>query len=227
MPSKGDKMNHAVKKILLLVFLITVAGCAGTQKIAVDRTILPTLKGKTLIQVQRETPTFIAMTSGKGMFALAGVGAAAVAGNQLIKDSQIKDPARLISKSIAETLSSDYLLINNGQTDTVLDSHDRSKIVTAAKGNDYALDIVTNGWSFIYDGFKFSEYIVGCSVKLRMIDVQNEKSIAEGLCAYSTKLAGKPNVSYKKLLENDAAYIKQTLVDATEFCTNQFMVELF
>jgi hypothetical protein len=216
-----------MKKLILIILLMCLSGCAATQKIAVDRSIIPQLKGKSLVQVQRESPTFVAMTSGKGMFAVAGVAAAASAGNQLVADNQINDPALPTGEAVAESLVNEYGLINNGQTNVIIDSNSIDRIVAEAKGNDYALDVVTNGWSFIYDGFKFSEYLVGCSIKLRMIDVQAAKTIAEGLCAYDTKTAGKPNVSYEALLENDAAYIKHTLADATEYCANQFKTELF
>ncbi len=220
-------MKTILKGLFTLSFLLSVVGCAGTQKKAVDQSILPTLKGKSIVQVQRESPTFVAMTSGKGMFALAGVAAAAAEGNQLVKNNQIKDPALSIGESVSAALVANYGLVDKGQSDAVLDTNDIAQIATQAEDSDYALDVATNGWSFIYDGFRFSEYIVGCSVKLRMIDVQKAKPIAEGICAYDTKTAGKPNVSYETLLENDAAYIKQTLADASKFCSEKFLTELF
>ena len=92
---------------------------------------------------------------------------------------------------------------------------------------DYVLDVETTGWSFIYDGFSFSDYLVGYSVKMRLIDVANAVPIAEGSCCYNTKGAGKPLVSYEKLQENNGAYIKQTLDDATTFCVDKFKTEFF
>ena len=37
----------------------------------------------------------------------------------------------------------------------------------------------------------------------------------------------RPLYSHEKLLENNAAYIKQQISDAYDFCTQQFMAQLF
>jgi hypothetical protein len=132
-----------------------------------------------------------------------------------------------ISKLLAQELNSRYGLSPVEDACKFAESNSVADIVELTQGSDYALDVATNGWQFIYDGFSFSDYLVGYSVKMRLIDVANSRVISEGLCAYDTKSAGKPLVSYEKLLENNSAYIKQSLEDATQFCVDKFTTELF
>ncbi|MGI9289048.1 MAG: hypothetical protein ACR2P1_26990 [Pseudomonadales bacterium] len=216
-----------MKKLLLTIVCLSVVSCAATQNQPVNPETLATLKGKSLTLIQRESPTFVAMTSGKGMFAVAGVGAAAAAGNKLVKDNEIADPAMDISSSLAQALTTRHGLKLQGQSAGVTASNDMHDIVKLADGSEYALDVVTNGWSYIYDGFKFSDYFVGYSAKLRLIEVNTSKVISGGFCAYDAKKAGKSPVVHEKLLENNAAYIKQEISDAADFCTQQFIAELF
>lgn len=216
-----------MKKIILLSFSIWFIGCASTRNIAIDASNSSALKGKSLILVKRKSPSFIAMTSGKGMFAVAGVGAAASAGNKLVKEKNIEDPALSISQSVAKILQSRYDSVVVGTTKETSDSGDIKDIATLSSGHDYALDVVTNGWSFIYDGFNFSSYLVGYSAKLRLIDIKTAKVLSEGLCVYDWKKAGKKTVTYEELLENNAAVIKTHLSESIQHCTEFYDVTLF
>lgn len=216
-----------MKNIGLALAGLAIVGCASTQNVAVAPETLSNLEGKSLTLVQRESPSFVAMTSGKGMFAVAGVGAATAAGNKLVKEKDIADPALTIGQSLAQNLSDEHGVVVRGKSAGVADSNDVTEIVEQAKGSDYALDVVTNGWSYMYDGFNFGDFYVGYSSRVRMIDVATAKVISNGFCAYDAKKAGKGPVSHDTLLENDAAYIKRELADATDLCIEQFSANLF
>lgn len=215
-----------MKHVVILALFCLLAGCAVNNR-AIDRATLPTLQGKSVALVKNESPGFIAMTSGKGSFAVFGVAAAISAGNQLVKDDAIHDPAMNIARLLARELNSRYGLSSSENSGKLAESGSVTDIVKLAQGSDFALDVATNGWKFIYDGFSYSDYLVGYSVKMRLIDVANSRVISEGMCGYSTKSAGKPLVSYEKLLENHSAYIKQSLEDATQYCVDKFANELF
>lgn len=184
------------------------------------------MQGKSLAVVKRESPNFVAMTSGKGMFAVAGVGAAAASGNKLVAENAIVDPALQIGESVANDLTNAHGLVLLPRP-TAVKSGDVSEIAKSASGSDYALDVVTNGWSYMYDGFNFADYFVGYSSKLRLIDVRTEKVVSSGFCAYNPKKAGKSAVPHYKLVANDAAFIKQELADASEQCIREFSASLF
>lgn len=215
-----------MKRFVWLAVVFALVGCAGTQSVPIDKSALPGLTGKSLAVVNHEQPSFLAMTSTKGAFAVLGVAAAATAGNQLVKDKGINDPALAIGQQLAQELNNRFALTFDEEAPKMADSTNL-KTVAQVAGTDYALDMQTLGWSFIYDGFNFSEYIVGYSAKLKLIDVPSQKVISSGFCAYDTKKAGKPNVSYETLMANDAAYIKQVMGDATSFCVDKFKTELF
>ncbi len=214
------KMYFAVAACLLL------SACATTQDVAVSTDTLQSMQGKSLVLVKSESPSFVAMTSGKGMFAVAGVGAAANAGNKLVRENNIEDPAITISRELAKSLAREYGLAVQGESD-IVESGDVVNVINAANGSDYALDVTTHGWSYIYDDFKFGDYFVGYSSKLRLIDVKSGEVVSSGLCAYDAKQAGKSAVSHETLLMDNAAYIKKELADATSHCVDQFAGGLF
>lgn len=157
---------------------------------------------------------------------MVGVGAAAVAGNKLVEENGIVDPAMVISRNLAEGLAKEYGVLLLGETD-VIASDNTDEISDAAKGNDFALDVVTHGWSYMYDGFNMGDYFVGYSSKLRLIDINSGQVISSGLCAYDPKKAGKTAVAHETLIANNAAYIKNELADATELCVQEFAADLF
>ncbi|MGI9344042.1 MAG: hypothetical protein ACR2QV_14470 [Gammaproteobacteria bacterium] len=216
-----------MKTLLISVACIAVAACAAPQSKPIAPETLSSFQGKSLSLVQGDTPSFVAMTSGKGMFAVAGVGAAAAAGNDLVEEAEIEDPAIKISRSLARRLTADHALSLRGPTLRSEDADEAAEIAQLAKGSDYALEVATSGWTYMYDGFKFGDYFVNYSSKLRLIDVSSSEVISSGLCNYNGKLAGKSAVTHEKLLENDAAYIKKELADAKDFCVQQFTSGLF
>ena len=215
-----------MRAIILLFVCLSVVGCATTQNVTMSQDSLASLQGKSLTLIHRESPNFVAMTSGKGAFAVAGVGAAVAAGNKLVKENAIADPAMTISQSVAKDLANSHGLILQDRP-TAMASPDLNEIAASASGSDYALDVVTNGWSYMYDGFKFGDYFVGYSSKLRLIDVGSAEVVSSGLCIYDAKKAGKTAVTHDALLANNAAYIKQELNDATNFCIQEFSQNLF
>ena len=215
-----------MKALPLVLASLLLGACASTQNLAVSPDTLASMQGKSLIVVQRESPSFVAMTSGKGMFAVAGVGAAAVAGNKMVKETGIVDPAMKISRDLANGLAQANGMTLSGVTDAV-PSGKVDSVGAVAKGSDYALDVVTNGWSYMYDGFNMGDYFVGYSSKLRLIDVKSGQVISAGLCAYDAKKAGKSAVSHETLLSDNAAYIKKELADATVLCVEEFASKLF
>ncbi len=211
-----------MKIFISAILCLSLVGCAGVQTQSLSDNTVSSLDGKTVTLVQRESPSFVAMTSGKGMFAVAGVGAAAAAGNNLVEDAIIENPASAIGAALGLELTTKHGVNVVGQSDVVVSSDKVADIVQVAAGSDYALDVVTNGWSFMYDGFNFSDYFVGYSSRLRLIDVATSNVLASGLCTYNAKQAGKQAVSHDTLIADHAAYIKQELADAADSCVQQF-----
>lgn len=214
-----------MKAVYFAVVCLVLTACASTTNVPVSHATLQYLRGKSVVLIQRETPGFVAMTSGKGMFAVAGVGAAVAEGNKMVEQNNIVDPAMRISRALGNGLSAEYGVQLEGETSMAKDD-DVAALVILAGDNDYALDVVTNGWTYIYDGFNFGDYYVGYSSKLRLIDVHTGQVVSSAFCGYDAKKAGKPAVSHDTLLAEDAAYIKSELADATQQCVREFSSNL-
>ena len=215
-----------MRNLTALTLVLLAVGCASTSTQPLSSDATKNLTGKSIQVIQRESPTFVAMTSGKGMFAVAGVGAAAAAGNKLVKDKQIADPAQQIGSALAGLLASEHDMVFVDEDVPVSKSSDVDELVELGKRSDYVIDVATTGWSYIYDGFKFSDYYVGYTSKLRLIDTSSGEVISSGACAYDAKKAGKSPVTHDELMKQDAAYIKSELSDAAAHCITQFRNEL-
>lgn len=192
-----------------------------------DLADIANFRGKSLVLVKRTSPDFKAFTAKKGTHTLINVNAAIRAGNGLVKDNKIVDPALDISKSVTRGLRSRYALTIAGINRKVAEDDDLGTITKLGGSKDYVLDVATSDWGFTSNGFKFSEYLVTYSAKLRLIDVKESKVIAEGLCDYDWKAAGKEFVDYEQLLADDAAVIKQHLTESVKYCTKHYLTKLF
>ena len=215
-----------MRTLSVVIACLILGACASTQNLPVSPDTLGAMQGKSLVLIQHDSPGFVAMTSGKGMFAVAGVGAAVAAGNEMVKENDVVDPAMSIGQALAQNLSNNHGVELRGRTD-IAESDSIDSLVNLASGNDYALEVATNGWSYMYDGFNFDDYFVGYTSKLRLIDVRTGQVISSGMCAYDAKKAGKSPVSHETLLADNAAYIKQELADAAEICGQEFSANLF
>ncbi len=215
-----------MKKIMLIGLLLLVLGCSGMNTKAVDQKTLQTLKNKTLALIIHESPDFMAMTFDKSMFNDAHVIAAYADGNRLIQEKGIHDPADKICKMMAEVFSEKYGLLYNRSSMIKSKSKKMKDLVHLANVKDYLLDVETVYWFFLNKEHKRPDYYISYIAKLNLIDVDKSTSIGRSTCEYDTVSAGKNPVSYEKLMENDAAYIKQSLDDAANFCINKFTNEL-
>ena len=215
-----------MKKIIIIGLLPLVVGCSGYKTRAIDHDTLPTLKNKTLSLVVHESPGFMAITSDKDLFTKAGFDAAYADGHQLVKKNRIHDPADKICKKMAKVISTQYGLSYNENSIVKSQAKNMGSLVHLANGRDYILDVETVSWSFAYK-VNLPDYYVQYNVKARLIDVNKATSIGRSSCDYDSVIAGKQRVSYAKLVENNAAYIKQTLNDASTYCVNKFKTDFF
>ncbi|WP_428647056.1 hypothetical protein [Roseibium sp.] len=210
-----------MRKILSLAFLcLLTAGCvSSTQPLSSgDR---GGLTGKTIAMTTRGSPAFLAMTAGKGMFAVAGVAVAAASGNELVRNNNIADPTEAIAQGVAAAYGAAYDMQVVEPVNTVSTS-DISAIVKASGGANYVLDVASLGWGYTYLGFNFNQFRVGYTVNMRVIDASTGKVISTDSCIYDPKKMGKPAVSHDELLADGAAYIKKELADATRLCVQKF-----
>lgn len=207
-------------KYLLILATLFVTGCATTTT-PLSNEAMQALPDQSLVITDRESPDFMAMTSSKGMFALAGVAAAISEGNDLVKKNEINDPSGQIAKNLAERLSGQYGMNFAGHIGKRVADDSASAIAKDVAGSAYVIDVETTGWNYMYDGFNFSDYFVMYTAEMQLIDVAKASPVAKGLCTYNSKDEN-GTVSHEQLVDNNSAYIKEQLAAATAKCSDEF-----
>ena len=220
-------MEIKVKKIVILISLFTfLTGCVSTKNIRISQQDLKQLSQNKIALTSREKPSFSAVTAEKAMFALVGAVAMIVAGNEIVEENEIEDPANYIRESLAQELSENYgFKINNSDTKKV-SSSESSKIAKAFPNSDLVLDIETIGWSFAYFPTDWNNYRVIYSAKLRLIDTKKQSVLAEGFCSRVPE-EDHTAPTHGELLANKAERLKQELMIAANQCIGEFKSEVF
>lgn len=216
----------------LLCFL--AAGCVSTKTVPLASKGSE-LKGKSVIVVQHERPAFAAMTAGKiatgALFGAVGgaiAGASMVtAGNRIVDENHLEDPAPKLAQAIATDLSVfDGLTVHDAKG-VIAKTSEPADLVKLYPGNDLILDVYTTQWMFGYFPTNWSHYKVFYAVKLRLIRASDSKVLAEGFCNRGNEqnLEGAP--TYDELLANNAGLLKQRLGDLSQACGKELKDKVF
>ncbi|WP_448556127.1 hypothetical protein [Thalassotalea montiporae] len=214
-----------MKKMIMLISVVTIlSGCVSTKNVRISQQDLKQLNPNNLALTKREKPDFAAMTAGKAMFALVGAAAMIAAGNDIVEENSIEDPASYIQGELAKELTKNYGF-KLGKSKNVTTSKSK-KISEEFQGSDLVLDVETVNWSFVYYPSDWDNYRVIYSAKLRLFDTKTESVIAEGFCSrVPENIDTAP--SHDELLDNNAALIKQELKIAANTCIDEFKTNVF
>jgi hypothetical protein len=205
--------------------VLCVTGCVSTRTAQIENETVNALRGKTVATTDRPRAGLMAMTRGKAYFGVLGVAAMVEAGQSIIKENDIQDPAPIVNHALLLAAEKQYGVVAATTAPVHIDTTDVSKLVEAANGADVLFDVQQVGAGFRYLPFKYGQYVVESSFKFRIIDVHARKLIAEGFCAQSTK--DEPtHPSDDELLADKAARLKATFNAQREQCTNQFATQV-
>jgi hypothetical protein len=211
-----------VKKVIVLVTSFTIlSGCVSTKNIQISQQNLKQLNPNNVALTTREKPSFSAMTAGKAMFALVGAAAMIAAGNEIVEDNNIEDPANYIRSEIAKELSKNYGFKINETDPKSVKTSKASEIAKDFPESDLVLDVETINWSFAYFPTDWDNYRVIYSAKIRLIDTKSKSIVAEGFCSRVPE-EEKTAPSHEELLANKAERLKQELKIAANTCINEF-----
>jgi hypothetical protein len=193
------------RMMMVVAGLWMLSGCVSTKIVPLQPAGTASLQGKTLTVMKREKPSFAAMTAGKVAFGLIGATAMIVKGNRIINENNIEDPAVYIAEKLAGDLANAHAMT----------------LVPAGSGADILLDVQTVNWSFVYFSTDWNSYRVVYVGKLRLIDNQSRRTLAEGVCARApAKSDSSPG--YDELMANQAARLKQELTAGADHCIAEF-----
>jgi hypothetical protein len=166
---------------VLAVLSLSLEGCVSTRTASVADGSASAMHGKSLIVSHREKPDFGAMTAGKMMFGVLGAAAIISAGNKIVADNQIEDPAVDVGRQLSQALGEKYGLTATASVGPLADTADTNKLANIYAGSDFVLDVQTVNSSFVYRP-NLTHYRVLYSVKIRLIDTRQAKLLAEAFC---------------------------------------------
>ena len=216
-----------MKKVVLLISLFAMlSACVSTKNIKISAVDIKQLNPNNLAITTRVKPDFAAMTAGKAMFAMLGAAAMIAAGNDIVKENEIDDPARYIQAELAKALNASYVFTLSDKAPVTVKTDKAAKITAAFPESDLVLDVETINWSFAYFPTDWDNYRVIYSVKLRLFNTKTNTIVAEGFCSrVPEEDASAP--SYDELLVNKAAKLKEELKIAADQCIGELKAKVF
>lgn len=211
-------------KRVVVVGLVSalVSGCAAINHRPLDTKSATAWKGESITYVHRDMPDFGAMTAGKAMFGLIGGIAMISAGNSLVAEHKVPDPAEDIAKQLAASLGNQYGLT---PLDQALDKSKDAKPADAAMAPRFAVDVETLQWGFAYFPTNWVRYRVLYTARAKVIDLKTQEVVAEGACR-SVPEFSEAAPDYDELTGNSAARLKQELAAAAKACVGTLTAEM-
>src|SRR2546430_7409800 len=181
-----------MKHLSAVACLVTLNGCVSVQQIPISNAPLA-LQDREISLASRDQPDFGAMTPGRmvggALFGAVGgaiAGTAMVsAGNQIVAEHNLTDPAELIGPTLVDTLSEKFSA-RAGKLRPRLSTDDENEAAKTAAGADIVLDVRTINWGFTYIPnilrLGSEKYRVLYSARGRLVDVKQGKVLAESGC---------------------------------------------
>jgi hypothetical protein len=136
------------KLIAVAAIAAMLVGCAPVPTKSINSTA--GLQGKRLVVTSHPIPDFSAGTAGKAMFAMVGAIAMIHAGNEMVRQDQIEDPAIRIGQRLSTDLAKTQGVIVLPPNGLVASSDDPAALIKTYPGADLLLDVKTYAWSYVY-----------------------------------------------------------------------------
>lgn len=213
------------KVIAFCVLIILTTGCVSVKHIPLTKVTSAGLTGKSVNTTHYPKADFTAFTAGKAAFGVLGAAAMISAGNKLVKNNEIPDPAIAITSGLKNRLIK-FRQINTVESEQKFARNDKIKeLISTYSGADYLLDVKTLSWMFSYYPTDWSHYRVTYSARFRLIDTSMQKIIAETKCT-SVQGDDKQPPTKEQLLTDKAALLKNYLNKASIACIEELSKDI-
>lgn len=197
------------------VVLFGLTGCVSTKSIPIDQSTASNLRDKTLALSASDKPDFAATTAGKATFGLMGALAMIDAGNRIVDEYDIADPAIFLAEEMSKVIK-DRNLVTVKMPVHATNENDVKVLANEHAESDFLLDVRTVNWGYSYFPMDWNNYAVNYSAKVRLIETAKAEIRAEAFCGYVDERHD-DSPSHDELLENQAERLKEELhVAATE-----------
>lgn len=213
----------------MLTCALIAAACPAAAKdkmIPLAEADAAALRGKSVALTIHERPSFSAMTAGKASFGLLGAAAMVSAGNKLVDENHVSDPAGIVRDNLSAALHEVYGA-NLLQADTAPTKANKAKDVAALHPEaDYVLDVRSGGWMYAYYPTKWGSYWVGYSVQVQLVDTKTGRQVSNVACNANTHENPNPP-SLDQLKANDAKLLKDVTASLGWICVQLLAKEQF
>lgn len=210
-----------MKKLFLAsIILLFLSACVSTKNVPLDSAKIEQWQPSQLTLSKRNKPDFAAQTAGKAVFGAIGAVAMITAGNKIINENEVQDPANYIGDELAKALAEKYGVANVVRSDSVVKGLKEQAVIEAYPNSGLLIDVQTINWSFGYFPTKWGKYRVIYSAKLRLIDGDAGTLLAEGFCSRVPKY-DETAPTKDELLGDSAARLKKELSIAANDCIKQ------
>jgi hypothetical protein len=211
-----------LKYAIVVLLALLSSACVSTKNAKADIATLKAGDYRTYTVSNREKPSFSAMTAGKAAIGgLIGAAAMIAAGNNIVRENEVPDPAVYIGQMLSDTLARNLELQPAQTQGKVAKTGKPGELAKLYANSGLLIDVQTINWSFVYFPTDWNNYRVIYSAKLRLIDTRNGKLLGEGFC--SSVPEDKTNAPTRdQLLADKAAVLKSELQKAAEHCVKQF-----
>lgn len=219
-------MLKQLSVILLLVIPLAVNAKDKNKITPLPESAVSALNGKSVTITRHDKPAFSAFTPGKAVFGLIGGGAMIMAGNQIVKENEIADPADVLEHDLAAAIIKQYgLTLKDGPSPVIKAS--KAKDIAATQGDvDYVLDLQSTGWMFAYIPTNWDHYWISYSAHAQLINRVSGKALADGICYSDTQKHPMPP-SKESMLADKAQLLKDVTASLGWHCAQVFAKEQF
>lgn len=213
---------------VVLLLVIPLAGVAKDKnKITpLPESAVPSLNGKSVVITRHDKPSFTAFTAGKAAFALLGAGAMIAAGNQIVRENDIADPADVLERELAAAVVKQYGLQLKDGASPVIKGGKAKDIAATQTDVDYILDLQSTGWMFAYIPSNWDAYWISYSAQAQLINRVSGKALAAGTCYSDTQKHPMPPTK-DSMLANKAQLLKDVTASLGWHCVQVFAKEQF
>jgi hypothetical protein len=217
-----------MKKVLcVFIALMSVAAAAKDKDkvTALGSGAAAELNGKLLAVTRHKKADFVAMTAGKATFALLGAGAMIVAGNKIVEENEITDPADILEHELAPAMAKHFAMTLKQGSGLLVDGSKPKEIIAVQPDADYILDLQSNGWNFGYYPTDWNTYWIGYAVQASLLD-RSGKQLAKMVCYTDTQKHPK-SPTKDDMLANKAQILKDVTASLAWKCLHRIAAQGF
>jgi hypothetical protein len=218
-----------MKKLLcafIALMSLTVAAKDKDKVSALPASASSALSGKVLAVTRHKKADFTAFTAGKATFALLGAGAMIVAGNKIVEENQISDPADIFESELAPALAKKFGMTLKSGSGLLVNGNKPKEIIAVQADADYVLDLQSNGWNFAYYPTDWNTYWIGYAVQASLFDAKSGKQLSKMACYTDTQKHPKSPMK-DEMLANSAQLLKNVTASLGWKCLDRVAKQEF